>query len=32
VGQRFWQRDYFSTTAGNITDDVSGAPINEAMP
>ncbi|MFD2577676.1 transposase [Novosphingobium colocasiae] len=21
-GQRFWQRGYFSTTSGNITDDV----------
>jgi putative transposase len=21
-GQRFWQRGYFSTTSGNITDDI----------
>jgi putative transposase len=28
-GQRFWQRGYFSTTSGNITDDVINNYLNE---
>lgn len=28
-GQRFWQRGYFSTTSGNITDDVIDNYLNQ---
>ena len=28
-GQRFWQRGYFSTTSGNITDDVINNYLNQ---
>ncbi|WP_206377786.1 MULTISPECIES: IS200/IS605 family transposase [Sphingobium] len=30
-GQRFWQRGYFSTTSGNITDDVISRYLNKHL-